>query len=59
MKKKISNFFSTLEKVSKIVLFPMCKCGGISSIDCVKDLLRAGADKVLITTNSYKKKFYF
>ncbi len=47
---------STLEKVSKNCFIPLCAGGGISSIDQVKDLLRAGADKVLITTNSYKKK---
>ena len=55
-KKDFKFLLNTLEKVSKNCFIPLCAGGGISNVEQVKELLRAGADKVLITTNGYKKK---
>ena len=46
----------TLEKVSKNCFIPICAGGGINSLDQIQKLLRAGADKVLITSSAYKSK---
>jgi len=47
---------NTLEKVSENCFIPLCAGGGINSLNQIKELLRAGADKVLITSEIYKNK---
>ena len=55
-KKDFDFLIETLEKVSKNCFIPICAGGGISSLDQIQRLLRAGADKVLITSSAYKSK---
>ncbi len=55
-KKDFLFLIKTLKEVSKNCFIPLCAGGGIETIDQVKDLLRAGADKILVTTAAYKKK---
>lgn len=55
-KKDFSFLIKTLVDVSKNCFIPLCAGGGIETLDQVKSLLRAGADKILVTTAAYKKK---
>lgn len=39
-----------VEKVSRVIFIPLCAGGGVKSLSDIKELLRAGADKVSICT---------
>jgi cyclase len=45
-----NNLFEIVERASKHLSIPLCVAGGIRSIDDIKKLLHAGADKVSINT---------
>ncbi len=49
---KRSTLIDIIEKVSKECFMPFSVGGGVSSNDNIRDLLRAGADKVVINTAS-------
>ena len=51
-KRNFDNLLKIIKEVSKECFMPLTVGGGISSLEEVKELLRAGADKVVITTSA-------
>ncbi len=54
--KNISFLIDTLKNVSENCFIPLCAGGGIKKINDIERLLKAGADKVLVTSQSVKEK---
>lgn len=46
-----------MEKVSRVIFIPLCAGGGVKSLSDIKELLRAGADKVSICTAATENPF--
>ena len=48
--KSRKTLIGVVEKVSRVISIPLCAGGGVKSLSDIKELLRAGADKVSICT---------
>lgn len=51
---KRNNLLEIVKKTAEKVMIPITVCGGVRSIEDVRELLRAGADKVAINTAAIK-----
>jgi len=52
------SLISIVESASEECFMPLLVGGGISTIDDIKELVAAGADKVLITTSAYQNESF-
>ena len=53
--KKASEFCSTLKQLTKGCFVPIAAGGGVVSIEIARNLLRSGADKVVVNSALYEK----
>jgi len=53
--KKLENFCAALRKIAENCFVPIAAGGGVDSIEAARDLLRSGADKIVVNSVLYEE----